>query len=138
VLDIGAGSGILSIAAAMMGASAVLAVEGDPLATETLEENIERNGVADRVGSLVSWVDNDELRSLGPADGVLANIEAGILTPLLPGLRDAIADGGWLILSGILDHQWADLEAAAGAHRLHFVEVDADGEWRSGLFRAVV
>ncbi|MCA1791096.1 MAG: 50S ribosomal protein L11 methyltransferase, partial [Thioalkalivibrio sp.] len=51
VLDVGAGSAILSIAAALLGASDVLAVEWDPLATEAIEENIERNGVADRVRS---------------------------------------------------------------------------------------
>jgi ribosomal protein L11 methyltransferase len=134
VLDIGAGSGILSIAAAMLGAGEVLAVEGDPMATETLRENISDNGCAGVVDTLVEWVDNPSLRALGPADGIVANIEAGILSPLLPGLRDALRQGGWLILSGILDDQWSELTEAAEAAGMRAGVVDADGEWRSGLF----
>jgi len=135
VLDVGAGSGILSIAAAMLGAGEVLAVEGDPLATETLRENIEHNGTQDVVDTLVAWVDHDALAGLGPAHGIVANIEAGILTPLLSGLAQALRPGGWLILSGILDSQWEDLSEAAAACGLSSITVDADGEWRSGLFR---
>ena len=137
VLDIGAGSGILSIAAAMLGAGGALAVEGDTLATETLQDNIERNGVGEVVSTLVEWADNESLRNLGPVDGIVANIEAGILTPLLPGLHSALRPGGWLILSGILDSQWSELEDAAAGAGLRPVELDADGEWRSGLFRRV-
>jgi len=135
VLDIGAGSGILSIAAAMLGAGDTLAVEGDSLATETLQGNIERNGVGEVVSTLVEWADNESLRNLGPVHGIVANIEAGILTPLLPGLHAALRPGGWLILSGILDSQWSDLEDAAASAGLRSGQVDADGEWRSGLFR---
>ena len=135
VLDIGAGSGILSIAAAMLGAGDTLAVEGDGLATETLRENIERNGVSKSVSTLVEWADNESLEALGPADGIVANIEAGILTPLLPGLHAALRPGGWLILSGILNSQWSALEKAAGSAGLRSIGLDADGEWRSGLFR---
>jgi ribosomal protein L11 methyltransferase len=135
VLDIGAGSGILSIAAALLGATEVLAVEGDPLATETLQENIEQNGTADVVSTLVAWVDGPGLESLAPADGIVANIEAGVLTPLLGGLRRALRPDGWLVLSGILDTQWPDLTAAAEEGGLSLERTDADGEWRSGLFR---
>lgn len=135
VLDIGAGSGILSIAAALLGASETLAVEGDELATETLEENIAQNGMSHRVDTLVAWMDSESIQALGPAHGIVANIEAGILTPLLPGLLGALRPGGWLILSGILDSQWQDLEVAATAEGLIACGVDADGEWRSGLFR---
>jgi len=135
VLDIGAWSGILSIAAAMLGAGDTLAVEGDGLATETLRENIERNGVGEVVSILVEWADNESLEALGPADGIVANIEAGILTSLLPGLHAALRSGGWLILSGILDSQWSDLEIAARSAGLQSIGLDVDGEWRSGLFR---
>lgn len=137
VLDIGAGSGILSIAAAMLGAGEVLAVEGDPMATETLQGNIRQNEAQDVVETLVAWVDNEALCALGPAHGIVANIEAGVLTPMLSGLRGALQPGGWLILSGILDDQWSELSAAAEAAGLSSDEVDADGEWRSGLFHRV-
>lgn len=135
ILDVGAGSGILSIAAALLGAEHVRAVEGDDLAIETLQENVDANGVSDRVEVLTAWVDNDALLEMGPVDGIVANIEAGILTPLLPGLAGALEAGGWLIMSGILDSQWDALAAAASEQALSLVGMDADGEWRSGLFR---
>jgi len=135
ILDIGAGSGILSIAAAKLGAGEVLAVEGDALATETLAENIERNGVGHVVTQREAWADNASLVEMGPADGVVANIEVGLLTPLLPGLLGAVGAGGWLVLSGILDVQWRELSAAVADAGLLPQGVDADGEWRSGIFR---
>lgn len=135
VLDVGSGSGILAIAAALLGAGSVHAVEGDPLATEAIEENIRENGVADRVTSEERLADVPWLEAAGPADGVVANIESGILRPLLPGFAAAVRPGGWLILSGILDEEWPEMRAATEAHGFRFVEVDADGAWRSGLFR---
>ena len=65
-----------------------------------------------------------------------ANLESGFLRPLLPGLVQATAAGGVLLMSGILDHEWDALRAETEALGVTFVEVDADGEWRSGLFRA--
>jgi len=135
VLDVGAGSGILSIAAALLGAAEVLAVELDPLACEALVENVERNGTDDRVAMLEFAADPSWLAAQDPRDGLVANIETGILLPLLEGFAAALKPGGWLILSGILDHEWAGLRAAAEARDLSWVEVDEDGMWRSGLFR---
>lgn len=136
VLDVGAGSGVLSIAAARLGASEVLALEGDELAIEALDENLERNGVAHRVRRRTEWADAALLSGLGPWDGIVANIESGVLRALLPGFRPALVSGGWLILSGILDTEWADLEAEVEGVGFRLVESDADGEWRSGRFRA--
>jgi ribosomal protein L11 methyltransferase len=137
LLDVGAGSGILGIAAARLGAAAVLAVEGDELAVEVLVENVEHNGVADRVRCRTRWVDVALLTELGPHDGVVANIESGILRPLLPGFAAAVKRGGWLILSGILDTEWEGMRADAEGAGFTFVAVDEDGEWRSGLFTRV-
>jgi ribosomal protein L11 methyltransferase len=135
VLDVGAGSGILGIAAARLGADEVLALEGDPLAVEALAENVAYNHTADRVTWRAEWADVEILTELGPRDGVVANIESGILRPLLPGFAAAVKPGGWLILSGILAEEWegmcADTEGAGFRH----ATVDEDGEWRSGLFR---
>ena len=135
VLDVGAGSGILSIAAALLGARRVHAVESDPLACEALDENVMSNGVADTVTWEVLAADVPWLRSRGPVDGVVANIESGILAPLLPGFRAAVREGGWLILSGILDVEWDGMRASATDAGFELQAVDADGEWRSGLFR---
>jgi ribosomal protein L11 methyltransferase len=134
VLDVGSGSGILAIAAVLLGATACIAIEADPLSCEALRENLEHNGVADRVRCVEARVDASDLIRLGPVSGVVANIETGVLASLMPGFAGALSPGGWLILSGILDREWPELRAAAESAGFRFVEVDADGEWRSGLY----
>lgn len=135
LLDVGAGSAILSIAGALLGAASVDALEVDPLALPAARENVERNGVAGRVHLREQRVTSHDLSEMEPYDGVLANLETGFLRPLLPGLVHAVRPGGWLLLSGILDHEWESLRADTEAHGVDFQAVDADGEWRSGLFR---
>jgi ribosomal protein L11 methyltransferase len=134
VLDVGAGSAILGVAAALLGAAAVHAIEGDPVASEYARENIERNGVGDRVRWTERWADPALLRALGPVDGVLANIESGVLRRLLPGLWDALRPGGWLVLSGLPEDEWEGF--AHDVVRAGFLlrAVDEDSGWRSGLF----
>lgn len=134
IADIGAGSGILSIAAAALGAAQVVAVEGDPLAVEALEENVRRNGALDRVQWREQWADAGFLQTLGPLDGIVANIESGVLGPLLPGFAATLEDSGWLILSGILGEEWDEMEASAETCGFATVDVDRDGIWRSGWF----
>jgi len=137
LLDIGAGSGVLAIAAAQLGASEVVAIEGDSLACEALAENLEHNGVADRVRWIPAFVDSDGLVGYGPVDGVVANIESGVLGRLLPGFAGTVRAGGWLILSGILADEWPALREASEETGFRFVDVDADGAWRAGLFERV-
>jgi len=134
VLDVGAGSAILAVAAALLGAERVTALEGDPVAGEYAHENIARNGVDARVDWVEAWADADLLRALGPADGVLANIESGVLRRLLPGLYGALRPGGWLILSGLLGEEWDDFARDVVHAGFALVDVDADGDWRSGWF----
>jgi ribosomal protein L11 methyltransferase len=134
LLDVGAGSGILAVAAAMLGAEGVTAVEGDPVAGEYARENVARNGVADRVRWMEAWADPALLISLGPVDGILANIESGVLRRLLPGLRGALRRGGWLILSGLLGEEWEAFAGEVAQAGFTLVEGDADGEWRSAWF----
>lgn len=135
VLDVGSGSGILAIAAVLLGAADVVAVESDPLAWDAITENTEANGVSGRVRLEGRAADADWLRRQAPVGGIIANIETGVLMPLLPGFRDALAPGGWLILSGIPADEWPDMRAATEARSFGLVAMDADGEWRSGLFR---
>lgn len=137
LLDVGAGSAVLSIAAALLGAAHCLAVEADELAIGTARENVERNGVADRVDVVHARFGADALPGPDRFDGVVCNIEAHHLVPLLPGLAASVAPGGWLLLSGILDDQWAGLESTVRELGFGLREMDEDGEWRSGLFRRV-
>jgi ribosomal protein L11 methyltransferase len=134
VLDVGAGSGVLAIAAALLGASEVTAIEGDPLAWEALEENIEINGVEARVRCRCGLVDSEDLAGYATVDGVVANIESATLIRLLPGFVRALGGGGWLILSGILATEWPSVREAAEVAGFSFRALDEDGEWRAGLF----
>jgi ribosomal protein L11 methyltransferase len=135
ILDIGSGSGILSVAAALLGAADVLAIEGDRLACEALAENVTSNRVSDRVRHSVEWADSEKLAKWGPVDGVIANIESGQLRPLLDGFHAALRPGGWLILSGILAEEWDGMRSQTEQRHFVFQAVDADGEWRSALFK---
>jgi ribosomal protein L11 methyltransferase len=134
VLDVGAGSGILAIAAARLGAAEVVAIEADTLGCEALRENVARNGVSNRVRVVESMADAGEVAAFAPVDGVVANIESGPLTRLMDGFARALAPGAWLILSGIMIPEWPELRAHAERAGLEFRALDEDGEWRSALF----
>ena len=120
VLDVGAGSGILAIAAARLGASYVEAVEIDPVAASVCQQNVERNRVGDvvsvRLGTLQGEPDE-------PFDVVLANISIATLLDLHPLLAVQLRPGGLAVLSGVLaeraDELWETLRAAGLATRTH-------------------
>lgn len=135
LLDVGAGSAILAIAAALFGAASVEAIEMDELAIPTAHENVEANGVADRVVVHQQKVSSSAIAARGPHDGVIANIEAGYLRPLLSGFAEAVRPQGWLLLSGILGSEEDDMRAATEAHGFRWMRTDADGEWRSMHFQ---
>lgn len=115
VLDAGAGSGILAIAAVKLGAAAAAAFDTDALAVRATVENAERNGVD---GSIRAW--RGELDSARAETGrdrwdiVVANILAPVIIQLLneKGLLGHVAPGGRLILSGIIQEQSPDVKAA--------------------------
>jgi ribosomal protein L11 methyltransferase len=117
VLDVGCGSGVLSVAAAVFGASAVDAIDIAPAAMEATTANAARNGVAALVHpSLASLVDVH-----GEYDIVLANILAPTLIELAPELRRVLGPSGVLIVSGVLadrhEHVDAALEPLRGIDR---------------------
>ncbi len=132
VIDVGCGSGILSIAALKLGAQRALGVDVDPAAIIVARENAAANGVEDRLelglGSVV------ELRtgafSIQQAPLVLANILAPVIVRLLDqGLGDLLAPGGRLLLSGILKEQAVDVEDAAQKHDLCVVDRRQAEDW---------
>jgi ribosomal protein L11 methyltransferase len=115
VIDVGCGSGILSVAALKLGASHALAVDIDADAVEATIENAAANEVSSRVeaekGSLSEILAGRF--SIRQAPLVLANILAPVLVRLLDeGLGQLVSPGGALVLSGILDEQAGDVEAA--------------------------
>lgn len=117
VADLGAGSAVLSIAAAKLGAQNVAAIELDPDAIDNAESNVRKNGVADRVSVLLG--DADVLLPLvAPVRLVLANIVAPVLLSLLPTIDRALTSDGEAIVSGITDEE-----------RPGFVRAVEDGGW---------
>jgi ribosomal protein L11 methyltransferase len=156
VLDLGCGSGILAIAAAKLGAGAVLALDTDPIAVTATRENVARNNVSDLVqvaeGSLGSgaalghWLygtlnaegatmnrpDDDSQRSAFSVqrfDLIVANIIARVLATLAADLAGALAPGGTLIASGIIAEREDEVVAAFVAAGLAPVERRQERDW---------
>ncbi len=102
MLDAGAGSGILSIAAAKLGTDSVDALEIDPVAVEVLRENIERNGLTGQVRVLPGDITKSAPES-GEYDVVVANIISRILISAAPMLASVVRSGGLLVLSGVIE-----------------------------------
>jgi ribosomal protein L11 methyltransferase len=104
-LDMGSGTGVLAIVAAMRGASQVDAVDIDEWSYENCAENITVNGVADKVTPILGDVSAIAGRRY---DFILANINRNILLADMEAYRDALATGGLLVVSGVLE---ADIPA---------------------------
>ncbi len=100
VIDYGCGSGVLAVAAALLGAQQVIAYDIDPQALTATAENARRNGVEDRIS-----LHGPEQPPAAPADVVLANILAGTLIVLREDITALVRPGGELVLSGILAEQ---------------------------------
>lgn len=131
VIDVGCGSGILSIAALKMGSNHALAVDIDPLSVRATGENAEANGVSGMEMGLgsVTEVKTGQF-SLTRAPLVLANILAPVIIRLLDdGLADLVEPGGVIIFSGVLDRQADDVLAAAGRHGLKELERRQINDW---------
>ncbi len=105
VIDYGCGSGVLAIAAALLGAGQVIAVDNDPQALEASRDNAERNGVAD---AIILYLPGEDV-SAARADVLVANILAGPLHELAPMFAARLKPGGTLALSGILVGQHGEL-----------------------------
>jgi ribosomal protein L11 methyltransferase len=108
VADLGAGSAVLAIAAAKLGAGQVAAIELDPDAIGNAEANVVRNGVSDRV-TVIEGDAATLLALVAPVRVITANIISSVLVELLPSLALALADDGRVILSGILFTEREDM-----------------------------
>lgn len=132
VIDVGCGSGILSIGAVKLGASHALAVDIDNAAIRSTRENAQANGTLEQIetgiGS-VSEVKSGQF-SIRQAPLVLANILAPVIIRLFDaGLADLLQPGGKMVLSGILETQAADVVKAAEAKGLARVDQRQINDW---------
>ena len=126
VLDIGCGSGILSIAAAFLGSSRVLGIEIDPDAVRTARENVSANGVSEwieiREGDLTKDVDEK-------ADLIVANLIAPLVIQLAEPAAEHLNASGVFISSGILTERKEEVEKAIREAGFEILEIREKGEW---------
>ena len=119
VLDLGCGSGVLAIAAAKQLKTRVIASDIDPTAVTVARDNVRLNGVAPLVAVVEAiGLDHPTIRARAPFDLVFANILAAPLVALARPLAGALAPGGHLILSGLLESQAMRVLAAYRARGL--------------------
>jgi len=152
VLDLGSGSGILAIVAALLGAERVLALDTDPVAVEASRQNAETNGLADRIisaegslgrGALLGhWLRGvpDTLPEapagftsaeapIPQCDLIVANIIAKVLVMLAPDIAEALRPGGTLVSSGIIAEREDEVALAFAAAGLTRAARLQQGDW---------
>ncbi|MEO7430245.1 MAG: 50S ribosomal protein L11 methyltransferase, partial [Acidimicrobiales bacterium] len=130
VLDVGTGSGVLAVVAALLGAARVDAIDIEAAAPAVVRANAEANGVRERVTA--STMPLSEVT--GTFDLVLANIGAGVLRGLANELSARVAPGGLLVLSGLLEDQ-ADAVVAGFVDLTELTRAAEDG-WVAVVLRA--
>jgi ribosomal protein L11 methyltransferase len=128
VLDLGSGSGILTIAAIKLGAASSIGIEIDPEANEVARRNAARNGVSERVEFLEG--DAAVLAPLaGPADLILSNILRTINTALLPVIARSLRVGGIAIFSGMEQGEAEEFRTALSATGFTPIQEALDAGW---------
>ena len=135
-LDVGTGSGILSIIALMYGAEHAVGTDLDPCAVEAVAQNKEANGIREQdmellIGNIITEKEVQDKVGYGRYDIVAANILADVLVPLTPVIMPCLKTGGVYITSGIIEGKETIVADAMEAAGLTVLEVNALGEWRS-------
>ena len=126
VLDMGTGSGILSIAAARLGVASVLAVEKDPLAAKVARENVALNGVQETVSVEIGSLE----KVSGMFDLLLVNILAEVIVSLVEGgLLSHLKSGGYFVAAGIVEEFETIVSQALESRQVEIVERFQEKDW---------
>jgi len=126
VLDIGCGSGILSIAAPLLGASSAFGIDIDEIAIKTAKENAELNGVS----SNTEFIHGNPVKTVtGSYDIVCANLSADVILSLMPEISRFLKNEGVLILSGIIKNREQDVLNALLKTGFSILEHKEENEW---------
>jgi ribosomal protein L11 methyltransferase len=128
VLDVGAGSGILTVGAVKVGAGKVIGVEIDDIALKAGRDNLRANGVAGVARFYAGSLPNTHVPDAW-ADLVLANVNSVALVKLAPGLAAAVKPGGYIVAAGILTERQQSVEDAFAAAGLTIDARVYDDEW---------
>ena len=136
LLDVGTGSGILSIVALKLGAGHAVGTDLDPCAISAAKENLETNdipvGKMDvMIGNIIDDREVQDAVGYEKYDIVTANILADVLIPLTPVILHQMKKGGIYITSGIIDEKETEVVDAIKAAGLEVLEVTHQGEWVS-------
>lgn len=136
LLDVGTGSGILSILALMFGAKHAVGTDLDPCAVDAVAQNCEANGIAPErfsmmTGNIITDREIQDRVGYGCYDIVVANILADVLVPLTPVVVNHMKPGGIYITSGIISDKEETVTEAVKAAGLKVLEVTRQGEWVS-------
>ena len=133
VLDLGCGSGILSIGALLLGAESVVAVDIDEVASRIASENLENNGFnSERATVLCGNALEDEalVKTIGEGyDVICANIVAGIIIEMSPLFMSVLKNGGYLIASGIISERENEVRLALEKIGFKVVETASEDDW---------
>ena len=132
VLDVGCGTGVLSIAAIKCGAEHADAVDIDPWSTASAEEAAQLNGIAEQISVLLGTVEVVEGRKY---DMVLANINRNIILNDIDRYVEALNEGGKLLLSGFLVEDIADITTAASERGLCPIAQSEEEGWVCLVFK---
>lgn len=141
VLDLGTGSGILAIAALLLGAKEAVGCDIDPMAARVAAENASYNGVEESFRVYTGDVNRDQKLKqalAGQYQLVLANIIADVIIPLAAVAGDYLAPGGRFLTSGIIESRAADVAAALTANGFVIVETRTREGWVSYTARKEV
>jgi ribosomal protein L11 methyltransferase len=133
VLDLGTGSGILAIAATLLGARTVWGCDNDPVAVEVAQENVERN-VPGRIHLMCSSIDAVEEQSV---DLLLCNVTADVIAAIYGDIHRVLRPRGIAIFSGILNFQVPGVLQVASAHGHVILEQTTRGEWSALVARNI-
>lgn len=128
VLDVGTGTGILSMAAVLLGAKEALGIDIDDEAVRVASENIDKNGLSEKIsvrkGDLMEGVEYEP-------DIIVANLMADLVMMLSPSAADQLGPGGIYITSGILDIKVDAVAEAIANAGFDIIEILIEGEWRA-------
>jgi ribosomal protein L11 methyltransferase len=138
IVDLGTGSGILALAAQILGARRILAIDNDPIAIRTAKQNARLNkirGVQFRAGDVRNWKPAHKGRLRQGFGAQVDIITANLFSELLIEISPKFKAARWLILSGFLRDQERDVRRALTRKKIDIVEVHRRGKWVAVLAR---
>lgn len=137
ILDVGTGSGILSVASLLLGAKNVVAIDIDENSVKIARENLEKNNLTDFSLHCGNIVENTSLRSeiSGKYDIVVANIVADVIIAMSDILYENVNHGGILITSGIIKERYSQVEQTLLNKGFNLLEMNENNDWVALVFK---